>query len=744
MHTSTTPAPARSTSHRTHGGMRRPGSRAPRPRTPLFPGPPPALPVLLVGLALAGAADRPGALAAQVPDTLRQDTVYQIEPIAVRAVRPSTTAGGVSAVVVRLDSVRFRAAPLLEDVLRELPLVQVRTNSRGEATIALRGAEERQIAVLLDGIPLTLGWDHRTDLSVVPLTAAQSVQLVRGLSSVLHGPNVLGGVVEIGMASVPIPEPNPLQLSMGVDHTGGYSLGVLSGAGLALGEGRLTVRGGVGRRARDGAPAPDGLDAFYPALSGGDRLVNSDLEHTDGFFSSRWQSRRGGWVSASASGFRAERGVLPELNEDGPRLWRYPETSRLLTVVAAGSGPVDNALGVGELDLNLGVDLGATRIEDYLAPDDPARPGLGPEAFFTTIDETEAADDRTVTVRVVGQQAVAGGVTVEGAVTVADIRHDETITTGLAGPDPASFPASYRQRLWSVGGEVDLPFDLKVGPFLGGTLSGGVAIDGADTPETGGNGDGPSLTEWGGRLGASATTGGAGLLVHAALSRRGRFPALREMYSTALGRFEPNPDLRPEILTAVEAGFTTRLDRYDLQVVGFHQRLDDAIVRGAPPAGSDARYQRVNRDQVRSTGVELLAGYTRGRFTLETELTLQDVEVVEPGTAGVRAEYEPEVAGGVGGSIPLLAGIEAGAEVEFWGRQFCSSPRPGEEDYQALPASSRTDVQLARTFRLGRSRATFQRVGVELAVDNVTDARVFDQCGLPQPGRALRLQVRLD
>jgi hypothetical protein len=30
-----------------------------------------------------------------------------------------------------------------------------------------------------------------------------------------------------------------------------------------------------------------------------------------------------------------------------------------------------------------------------------------------------------------------------------------------------------------------------------------------------------------------------------------------------------------------------------------------------------------------------------------------------------------------------------------------------------------------------------------LAVDNLTDAASYDQCGLPRPGRMLRAQIRL-
>lgn len=679
----------------------------------------------------------------QRPDTLRQDTVYEIEPIAVRAVRPSATPGGVSALEVRLDSVRFQPAPLLEHVLRELPLVQVRANSRGEAQVALRGAEERQIAILLDGVPLTLGWDHRTDLSVIPLTAAQNIQIVRGLSSMLHGPNVLGGVVNISMGSVEPARLRPTKIAVGMDHTGGFAMGLSSGARFDLAGERLLVRAGLGHRDRDGLAAPAGLESYYPALQGSDLRVNSDLRHTDGFASVR-VTGRDGWASASTTAFRAERGVPPELHVDDPRLWRYPKTWRSVTVLAGGLDNMENDMGRLGLEASLGVDLGGTTIHDFALPGTSTTDA---DAFYGTLDETEEADDRTLTLRLRGDQHLFRGATVSAAATYAQVTHEELITVDIASGSPRAFPAQYRQRLWSLGTEADVPFQLAaLGPFTGGRFSGGVAVDGADTPETGGAvpGGGPSVAEWGARLGLSASTSGGAVLVHAALSRKGRFPALREMYSTALGRFEPNPELRPEILTVVEAGFTSRFGPYDLQMVGFHQRLDHAIVRGAPPAGSTARFQRVNRDLVRSTGVEVVAGYSMGRAALETELTIQDVAVVEPGGDAVRAEYEPELAGGIGGSVPLWAGVEAGAEIEYWGRQFCSSPQPGREDYETLGGGTRTDLQLARTFRLPDATAAFQRIGVELAVENLADSIVYDQCGLPQPGRTLRLQVRID
>ena len=713
-------------------------------REPARPGPAHLPARIVLFLAALGPLAPLAPAAAQVPDTLRRDTVYELEPVGVRAVRPSTTAGGVSAVVLRLDSIRMRPAPILEDVLRNVPLVQVRANSRGEAQLALRGAEERQIAILLDGVPLTLGWDHRTDLSIVPLTAARSITLIRGLATVLHGPNVLGGAVEIGLGSAGGAPPSPLGLAAGVDHHGGYSAAAHTGLVTRPGDGSLTIRAGAGHRDRPGLSAPDGAPSVHPSLAAGDRRVNSHARSSDGFISARY-ARAGAWVSATATGYTGERGVPPELSEPEPRLWRYPEISRTIGILAGGTGPVSTPAGSGELTFSLGADGGRTLIHDYAVPSDPAA-ASGPGPFFETLDETEASEDLVLTARGVAHHDLGDAARLRLAVTYADVSHNEVITTGIADGSPTPVPGSYRQRLWSAGVETDVPFTVGMGGIRGGRVSAGLVWDGADTPETGGAGPGTTTTDWGGRLGVSGTSGGGGLLLHAALSRRGRFPALREMYSTALGRFAPNPALRPEILTAAEAGFTGRRGGFDVQLVAFHQRLADAIVRGPAPEGSGARFQRINRDEVRSTGIELLAGYALGRVLLESEATLQDVRaIVREGSATgpVRAEYEPELIAGIGASLPLALGIEGGAEIGYVGRQYCATPVSATERYAELEPSTRLDAQLARSFRLGTGAGIFSSAGVELAVDNVVNSLLYDQCGLPQPGRTLRLQVRV-
>ncbi|MGH7717776.1 MAG: TonB-dependent receptor domain-containing protein, partial [Gemmatimonadaceae bacterium] len=220
-----------------------------------------------------------------------------------------------------------------------------------------------------------------------------------------------------------------------------------------------------------------------------------------------------------------------------------------------------------------------------------------------------------------------------------------------------------------------------------------------------------------------------------------RFPALRELYSGSLGRFEPNPSLDPETLVGAEAGATIVRSSFQLQGVAFHHRLSDAIVRTTTEEG---KFRRVNRDQIRSTGVELLAGWSSERgLTVSGDLLLQRVRVADPAVtdADRRPEHQPEVRASVDVATPLPFGVRGGAGVRVTGKQYCVNPDLGRQE--ALARQTRGDVSLEREWRIGRGETAraLDRVKVALSLDNVTDAAVYDQCGLPQPGRTLRLVV---
>lgn len=676
---------------------------------------------MIRALALAGvAAFLPALAAAQAQDTARTDTaVYRIDEVRARAIRLVTTVGGARALEVSLDSMSLPAAPTVENVLRRLPSMHVRTNSRGQAELSVRGSESRQVAVLVDGVPLTLGWDARTDVSVLPATAPQEISLVRGLSSILHGPNVLGGVVEmsVGQGTV-FPPAASVHATAGVNGVGGWATSSAVNVPVKGGSGDWLIRAGAGFRDSPGAPLARGVTE--PVSVSDELRLNTDVRNVDGFVAARYREAGGGWFAFSSSGFRAERGIAAELGAAEPRLWRYPHISRLIAVASGGTGDRATPFGRGDLEASIGVDVGRTEIRTFAS------------RAYDDVVGYEDGDDRTVTLRLLGDHTLGSRADLRAAFTYADIHHEADVD-GDRG--------TYRQRLLSIGGESIMRLiEASDGPVNSLRLSAGAAFDAGDTPESGGLPAVDAITDWGARLGASATLNGGATLVHAGISRRGRFPALREVYSEALDRFEPNPALRPEFLVAFETGVTHRFSATEIDVVGFHHRLSDAIRRITLPSG---RRQRVNADQIRSTGVELLLSQSLGPVYLGGGLTLQSVELIDPGTS-VSSEPEnvPEVSGSVRAQLPLVAGIAAGAEVRYTGRQFCQDPDTGEDT--RLDAGAHFNADVSRVWSIPPSGFGFlSRIETRVSADNIGDTALYDQCGLPQPGRLLRFQLRL-
>jgi iron complex outermembrane receptor protein len=656
---------------------------------------------------------------AQAPPPV-PDSVRVLEGITIRVPRPALTTGGASAVVLDVDSARHVPAPSLEDVLRAMPLIQIRRNSRGEAQPALRGAEDRQIAILVDGVPLTLGWDHRTDMSVVAVGAARSVTLVRGLSSVLYGPNTLGGVVSVDVARAQQREESvdPLVLGAALDHTGGVNVSASAGRLVDRGDGQWVFRGGIGFNDRPGVPVASDVGSEAGVrerfLSDGDLRLNSDERRRDAFFLARHRTGGGAWTSLSASAYDVDRGVPPEVHLDEPRLWRYPDQQRLVAALTAGTGQRDIGLGMGDVEANFGVDLGTTRIEEF---DDES---------YRTVAASEDGDDKVLTFRLLADHTLGSRGDLRASATYGDVFHKEVLTPGAT--------SEYRQRLWSVGVETEWRLDAaaRTRVALGG------ALDGADTPESGDKPPLGSLVDHGLRVGVTSLLSPS-LSVHGGVSRRSRFPSLRELYSGALGRFEPNPELRAETLLGVEGGLTWGAAQH-VQVVAFHHRLRDGIVRiSVRGADGVSRFKRINQSVIKSSGIELLAARAIGDVVASGDLTLQRTKGEDDARSEVELEYEPEVMGRVGAEVLLPAQLVAGGDVRFVGRQRCANAETGT--LQDLASSRSLDVSARRGLTTGFG--ALRRLELSASLHNALGSTVFDQCGLPQPGRTLTLQMKL-
>lgn len=666
-------------------------------------------PVLTL-LALAAVAS--GAQVPARPDS----TPHRIEPVEVRGARGAIVVGGASAVVVRPDSARVQVAPSLADVLRRVPQVLVRTNSRGEVELSVRGSESRQVGIMLDGLPLSPGWDGRADPSLIPLSGISELTYVRATSSVLGGPNTLGGIIDLRVdhdATRLTP-----RLSVGSDETGARLASLGAASSIATGaRSRLSWRIAGGLRELDGIVRARGVP---DPVAGADLRTNTDVDAQDLFGTLAWRSANGAALSALVTGYDATRGVAPELHLTSPRLWRYPRQDRRAVQLRAQSPRLVTRAGATEFEVSHGWLGGSTDIETFT------------DATFRTVSGTERGDERVTSARLAATQTLPTGAQLRAAATTNRIRYDETLGT--------SATARYEQSLLSVGAEAQWVAGRRT------MLSSGIVYDRAETHEAGGRPPLGRKDMIGWRLGATVQADSL-VRVHASASRRARFPALRELYSGALDRFEPNPALRPEKLLAAEAGVSlgdaAAPDGLRAQVTAFHHWLENGVVR-VGVTGTD-RFTRINRDETRTVGMEALVGWRGGpgRPSVTLDVVAQRVLIRDAvsGTSGRKPEHMPGVRAMLDGTLPTLAQLELGANVTHIGAQYCVHPELDRD--VDLAAQTVGGVSLARSWRLGAGRGLFRAMRVLASMDNVTDAAVYEQCGLPRPGRTLRVGVDL-
>ncbi|WKW13338.1 TonB-dependent receptor [Pseudogemmatithrix spongiicola] len=658
-----------------------------------------------------------GTLGAQVaPDSAaRRDSIAALQALQVRAAYTPRVVGSAASATIMPDSLPLAAAaPSMGEMLRRLPFLYVRQNSRGENELSIRGSESRQAAVLFEGVPLTLTWDARADVSAIPLAGVQQLHYVRGLSSLLSGPNAIGGVVSATLWTDHDGERAPARLAraeLQADQFGGTRSTATFGRALRhSATSSLQYRFGAGLRDLPGLARPHGVTE--PGRDEPLRL-NTDTRAIDAFAGLRYEHEQGRYLSGFATITDGERGVAPELHIDTPRLWRNPDVRRVIGGLSAGTGALRNGLGIGDAEVSLGLNDGRTLIHSYA------------DRSYASVTGTELGEDRTATLRVTFDQQVGQRLVVRGAFTESWVRYLETINAAPA--------LEYRQRLSSAATELDFR------PSAALTLSAGVSQDAATTDEAGGR---PPLGRKDGvgwRAGGTWVLAEQGLRVHASASQRKRFPALRELYSGALDRFEPNPALRPETAHSAEVGAGFIRARFDVQTVVFRQQIDNAVVRITLPS---ARFQRVNRDRFTSSGVELTAGTMLGRAALRGDVTLQqariaDATVFDPDLR--RPEDVPEVFGSLQAVMPVGRGVEAQARMRALGATRCTNPDSNRPERQG--GARAVDLGIER--RWGSAARIFGRITAALQLENAFDAAIYDKCGLPQAGRTLRLSVRL-
>ncbi len=127
--------------------------------------------------------------------------VKKLEPVVVTATKTETPAGrlGASVTIVTEDDFKTYHYPTVDEALRQVPGLEIRrSGSFGKTTgITIRGANTKQVQVLVDGVRVKSPTLGEVDLSDISPDMIERIEIIRGPQSTLYGADAIGGVINI-------------------------------------------------------------------------------------------------------------------------------------------------------------------------------------------------------------------------------------------------------------------------------------------------------------------------------------------------------------------------------------------------------------------------------------------------------------------------------------------------------------------------------------------------------------------
>ena len=635
---------------------------------------------------------------------------YELNEIVVQGQEADAKAPFTVQRVQAADIERQDAADVSE-LAKLIPATHVATNSRGQTILYFRNAGDRQVGQFFDGALLNIPWDNRVDISLIPSSVIGEVTVAKGVVPVEYGMNVIGGAVNFQSRTLDATG----QKTEVSGQVGTAAYRHASATHLGRTE-RWDYTAAVQYTERGDLPLPKEANLPFSQPQA-DRRTNTDRQLLSGFARASYRFDGGTQFAITATHVDAEQGVAPESNLNpsltGVRYWRYP-LWRKSVLIASGQTTLGNRTSIrgAAWGSRFAQDINQYQTVDY-------------DAF----DEIQEDRDVTGGFRLIGTRALPAGTLVLSANGLTS-RHDQTNIAFDEGEEQAPSESSFQQHLLSIGGEYEVSLTPRLTTTLGASFDRSIMADTGPFPER------DPFTSVGLTLGFAYDLNDTYRL-RVSGGRKGRSPTMRELYSGALGKFVPNPDLQPVTAWIGEVGVERRGTRLSGSATAFLNRVANTIDQRTFESGpNEGLEQRINLDGSRVYGVE-----TTARWMI-SEALLFDGHLMWTKPRGLSDDgtqplEEKPVWLGTGS---LTYDLPFGLSLMAQGRYVAGTQARNEQNvYVELPSSLVLDARLS--YSIDQWVQPFGSGELFARVDNITDEARFLQLGLPGPGRLIRTGV---
>jgi outer membrane cobalamin receptor len=388
-----------------------------------------------------------------------------------------------------------------------MPAVVVTYGQKNEGILNLRGIDARRIVLLLDGIPVYEPYFGTFDLKTLPASNIASLQVTKGPSSVLYGPNTLGGIVNV-ITTRPSDAPRlNLNASYGQDKT--WSAGIDGSWRFK----RFAIAGTAAYQDSEGFSVPDQTEEGVVIRPGGVR-TNSDFWRLNLGAKLYYYPSDSSEILVAGDLYKSVYGMPPALFTQRSRYWRFPVWDR-------SSLSVGGFFGLGKRSL---LRFRAFTVNYYNALEQFKDSAMTVRQYRSTYDNTSAG------AFALGEFELASGLNLK---TSLNVQRDNA-----RQQDDVNAPwLEYHHSTLSAAAETHFRF------LDDWTLTAGLSLD------TLVKFTGPSTTRLNPLLGL-AYSPSESAEIHASWGEKIRFPNMRAMYSLGSG----NPDLLSENGQAWELG----------------------------------------------------------------------------------------------------------------------------------------------------------------------------------------------
>jgi outer membrane receptor protein involved in Fe transport len=457
----------------------------------------------------------------------------------------------------------------LTDVLSFTSGTYVSGGAKNEWGVKLRGLGTNRITLLYDGIPVYEPYYNSFDVKSFPADQVDEIKVVKGASSVLYGPNTMGGIVDV-LSKRPETNQFALRLDYGTRQTYGvYANGAVRGK-------NVLFTGFASREASDG----------FNWVNNGESELRKNSYYTHTNLGGKLYVYPGGnaEIMAEVNYYQSEYGIPTATAYYKQQYWRFKDWQRLLANLG-GSFPL---LDGGYVKARL------YYVKYYNVLDAYKNDQFNVRQWESTFDNFALG------AFVLGMVPLGEKNRLQGSVTY----RDDDVSTQSDVSKPWE---KYEHKTLSLGLEDHFRISEKV------ELMAGASLDHLSKQ------NGENKTTLNPILGVKFNPREY-VDLHLTLSQKSHFPSMKNLY--ALPENGGNPNLRDEIGTNVEFGFTYDRGWYFSGAV-FYNDIRDMI---ESRINIDFIKQNINIARARIKGFELEARKTLGLFSLAANYTFLDTK----------------------------------------------------------------------------------------------------------------------